>query len=830
MSHTRARGSSRLVKVLGILGLVVVGLSGPVPTAPATAAPSVCDRAVALVEEGSLEDAETVAEAVGGDCSTQIGELTTQARQASDALVDQATRQADDTEQHRLAQLAIDLDSNNGEAKKLLEDPAAKQDPGLCGEADAAVGRGQFARAESLYAALDGVDEAKVCRQAGLVNLADARSSSWPQRISDAVTEDGLLLLTFAAIAFAIGVAITLWRRPTALTFNRRRVGTLAVLTIVGLVAWHLWSGNSPTQEVLGRGSVSTLVLLVVVLSLALLTGLAVSTFSRSRAPLLIEVGPSPGGDPEQAVARQTVTQLHDLANGKSSGLHAMVGTDLHDTGIRGVLGQLDYPWLAAILKVWNAVALRSGDRVLLTTEGPETTVAMYEGPRLAQVRTVNATNFRVDEEKATDTEEAHAVRDVATEVAAHLLWWRLPDPGAEPRLYGASKASSLALASIAAQRLGDRQFAGALSMAARAVHSDPDNRAAVLTLVSANLLGTPTAEEEDLCLRQLEGLLEREERRASGGDSPLAWRIRYTLAAGLVNREVSRFPDLDGDAWRGPFTQALRLWATFLTPAEREGLPLDGSEISVTLSEAPRPHVDERDLWRYLVAASRSAAVSVAIALDRKPGDPVDTDQLDGWSLSASRTDHRNLACGYATAYHLTPVTETELRGRLARRCVQRIRLAAPEPRGRTSVLADPFLAWVKDSDPYRALLADWDLADGPYAGIGSIGRFAAALARSHPRAADLLTDLESMAGRQALRSEHNVDAESLRAWHGAAEWLEAGLDGGLVDRYQRAGFADRAEVRQTQESVISARLTASAAVNGTEVPSAEDRAAMRG
>lgn len=710
-------------------------------------------------------------------------------------------------------------------SESLVEESAAGQVPWGCTAADAAVESGQFARAEALYAALDGVEDATECRQTGLVNLADARSKDWPQRVSDAVTEDGLLLLFFAAIAFGSGVATTLWARPRGLRMFRRGLPVLAPLTFAGLVTWHLWAGSDGPA----------LALLALVLLLALVTGVAASSFARNRAPLRIEARPAAEGEAQgTAVARHTVTQLHHLASGQSSGVYALVGTDLHDTGIRGILGVLDHPWLSTLLKVWDAVALRSGDRVVLTADGEETSVAMYEGRRLARIRTVDAVDFRLDPARATEQEGAGADRDVATGVAAHLLWWRLPDPGTHPRLYGASEARGLALATVAAQRLAEGDLRSAGSLAARAQHSDAGNRAATLARASADLFGKPSAALEDLRLSQLEELLRHEEKSAPGGDSPLAWRVRYTLAAGLVNREVSRGPDLASQAWRWPFWRALRLWATFLEPAEREGLPLDppgaGLRSQVRFPESLQPHADEQDLWRYLVEASRSAAVSVAVALRTQSGGQVDTAQLDAWTLTGSRTDHRNLACGYATAYHLTATAETELRRRLASRCVQRIRLAAPEPRQREGVLADPFLAWVKDSEPYRALLADWKLAEGPYAGIGSFGTRAAALARSHPVPADLLTALETTAGREALRSEHAVDAEVLRAWRGAAQWLDAGVDGSLVDRYQKAGFTDREQVRRTQDPVVAARLVASAAVSGTEVPSAQDRVAVRG
>ncbi|MDO5739884.1 MAG: hypothetical protein Q4P07_07015 [Ornithinimicrobium sp.] len=824
MSVPGVRVECRLLLVLAIVGVILVGVLGSAPPVWASATTGVCDRAVALVQKGALEDAEALAAAVGGKCPGRIGTLTTQAREASDTLVEQATRDSDKTEQRRLAQLAVDLDGNNGEANALLEDPAAEQHPGLCAGADAAVERGEFARAEALYAALDGVEGAKACRQSGLAGLADARASAWPQRVKDAVTEDGLLLLLFAAIAFGIGVAVTMWRRPRRLPFGGSGVVGLTLLTFFCLGAWHLWSSNDTLA----------LFLLGLVLLLALVTGFAASTLSRSHAPLRIEVG-SGEKDDEQggAIARHTVTQLHDLANGQSRGIFALTGTDLHDTRIRGVFGALPYAWLATLLKVWDAVVLRSGDRVLLTTDGPVTSVAMYEGRRLVLVRSVNADGFRVDPAMATDSEQATIVRNVATGVAALLLWWRLPDPAANRRLYGASEASGLALATIAAQRLEDKDFTGARALAARAEHRDPGNRAAVLTLASADLFGTPSAAVEDLRLHQLEELLRKEE-RAPGGDSPLAWRVRYTLAVGLVNREVSRRPTLEGQAWRGPFVRALRLWASFLAPAERDGLPLDppdaGVDAKVSFPESLTPQAGEEDLWRYLVEASRSAALSVAVALRSQPGGQVDTSQLDAWKLVGSHTAHRNLASGYATAYHLTSSAASDLRQSLASRCVQQIRLGAPEPRQRAGVLADPFLAWVKDSDPYRELLTEWDMADGTYAGIGSFGRFAAALARSHPVPADLLAVLDTSAGPQAFRSEYKVDGETLRAWRGAAQWLEAGADGSLIDRYQRAGFADRDRVRRTQDTVVARRLAASAAVSGTKEPSAEDRAAMRG
>lgn len=807
--------------MLGILAALVMGVFGHFVTTPASAADDLCDRAVGLVEQAALEDAETVAAAVGADCLVRVEALTAQAREASDALVERATRESDDAEQRRLAQLALDLDATNAHAKELLEE--VEQVPGRCEAADAAVDRGQFARAEGLYAALDGVAEATSCRQAGLVDLADARSAAWPQRVSDAVTKDGLLLLLLTAIAFGIGVAITAWRRPTRLRPGTGTVLALALLTVVAVVAWHLWAGS----DSLG------LALLALVLLLAVLTGMAASTAARNRAPLRIE-----GDEQGSAVARHTITQLHHLAEGRSWGYAAVVGTDLHDTGIRGVLGLLDHPWLAAVLKVWDAVALRSGDRVVLTTDGSETSVAMYDGARLARVRTVDAADFRLDRAKASDGEAASADRDVATGVAAHLLWWRLSDPGAHPRLYGASSAHGLALATVAAQRLSEGDLRSAGALAARAQHTDPGNRAATLALASADLFGGPSAALEDLRLAQLEDLLRQEEKRAPHGDSPLAWRVRYTLAAGLVNREVTRNRGLEGESWRRPFWRALRLWATFLEPGERENLPLsqpgaeagDGAGVTASFPETLEPHADERDLWRYLVEASRSAAASVAVALAGQPGQAVDTSQLDALPLTGSRTDHLNVACGYSTAYHLSADAAPEVRRRLASRCVQRIRLAAPEPAQRAGVLADPFLAWVKDSEPYRALLADWGLADGPYAGIGSFGTRATALARSHPVPADLLADLETLTGREELRGEHLVDSEVLRGWRGAAQWLAAGVDGSLVDRYQRAGFTDRDQVRRAQDVVVAARLSASAAVSGTEVPSGEERAVMRG
>ncbi|WP_151523923.1 hypothetical protein [Serinicoccus kebangsaanensis] len=818
MAATKDWSALRRALASMLIGLMI-GALGSAPTSSAATTTDLCARALSLAQEGALEDAETVASALAGDCPTRVAEQTARARAASDALAQRAARASDQEEQLRLARLALDLDSANGEAQRLVEEATPVQRPGLCAEADAAVQSGQFARAESLYAALEGVEAATSCRQTGMVDLADARTAAWPQRVVDAVTKDGLLLLLLAVVAFGAGVLATAWWRPAWLSARGRAAMALvlAPLTLVALVAWRWWSPDDL------RGLIG----LAGVLTLALLAGGAASLLSRSRAPLRIELAPG-GGDDGAEVARQTVLQLHELAQGRSEGIFAVDGTDLHEQQIGGVLDAVTHPWVSSLLKLWDAVALRAGDRVVLAVAAGRTSVSMYEGRRLAHLRLVDAADFRVARAEATEAEEASAARDAATEVAAHLLWWRLPKPSRMPGLHGASTASSLALSTVAAHRLAAGDLDGAGALAARAWHRDSGNRAARLAMASADVLRGASVPAQELSLRQLGTLLREEEQQAPGGDSPLAWRIRYTYATGLVNLAVERDPDLESRQWSVDFRRALDLWGTFLDEEARRGLPLSDGAQEPGARPRRTPHPEEQVLWDYLVRASRSAAEAVAVALRPWPGPIPSTGGLKDIT-AGSRTDHRNLACGWATAYHLTPEQFPIERTGQARRCVEQIRLAAPEAAQRKGVLADPFLAWVEDSAPYRGLMQEWDLAPGPYSGIQSFGALAPALARSHGTPEELVRALERIDGRETLRAAHGIDEETLRAWRGAAQWLAAGVEPGLVNRYQGAGLLDREQVRRIQDAAVARRLAAHCAVSGDAEPSRDDRALMR-
>lgn len=797
------------------------------PSHANTSAEDLCDRAVALTELGELEDAESVAAAVGAPCPGRVAELTARAREVSDALATKAQRTQDEGARQRLAELALDLDAGNAVAQELLGADEIDPDPSLCADADAAVQGGRFARAEALYAALDGVEGAEECRQSGLVALADARSDAWPQRILDTVTQDALALLLLMAVAGGLGVATGLWWRP------RWAMPALRIVLIVALVvlfAASTFMGARWPAAAAGAGTALSAGLHLVVLLLAYATGLVSSAVGGQRAPLRIEVSPQADGEElVEDVARHTVTQLHQLASGQAEGIYALKGTDLHDTGIRGVLGSLGHPWLDTLLKVWDAIVLRSGDRVLLSRDGEDMVVSMYTGRRLAAVRTVSAREFQVDPQNPTERERSTRARDTATEVAAHLLWWRLADPPAEPRLYGATSARGLALSAVAAARLDDRDLVAAGRLAARGVHRDPNNRAAVLAQASADLIGSPNEALEDLRIRQLQKVLDCENKHGDEG-SPLSWRVRYTLGVAVVNRRIARSPHLDEEGWRADFQQALAHWAFFLPREERERLPMGAPEH--TVGARPKPHPDDQRLWDYLERAARSATASIIVALRTRAGMEPVTTELDDWPLLASRTDHLNVACGYAVAYLLAPEDRHHCRRILATRCVERLRLAAPEPGQRDALLRDPFLRCITESgeESYRQLLVDWGLADGPYAEIASFGSCAPALARRFPTPDALSDALATSLGRETLLVDLAVDVEALRWWRGAAQWLAAGAAASLVDCYQRAGFVDQADVRRHSDAAVVRRLAAASVVHEMELPSSGERAIMRG
>lgn len=781
------------VKLVAVLVWMASYAALGVPPVHAAEISGPCAQAVALVEAGSLADARDVADAVGGTCATTVADLADRAESAAQRLAERAAAAPSDDEKERLATLSLALDDANQDAQAVLAALEPAQDADRCRAADQAVEDGELARAEALYDSLEDDEAATACRTAGLIQLAQEREARWPTRIQHLVLDDGLTTWVLALVAFAIGVVAAGYLRLTA-PFGLGLLFTGVVAA--ALVAWQRSEGRWEPYAVL--------------LLLSAVAGFWLSSAARTRAPVRVGVT----GDDKDEFAPEVLAALHALGESGAAGVFAAANTDVADSGVTAALDQVGNPVVKAVLAVWRAVQLGAGDRVEVAVVAPEeapssATVLLYQGRRLVATRSVNGARFCADPAVPSDAELAASVHDVATGVAAAILLGRLR---AEPRLYGAREPLGVALAAVAARRLGGGDAAAAATLYARAVDHDPDNRAARFGRISTALRTYPGGHSAERLITELEELGDQEKKATT--ESPLTWRIDYTRAAAIVNAALAgKTPDrrlLGRPEVVDAFRRARELLDT--------SLPSDFEHAGGLVVES------DRDLWQRLHDLARVASLGLQPAT-RRPWE-----ELLRNRLTAPSAEVHNVACGLAFAYAWTGRHNRTLRVRLAEACVDRLRLAGQIPARRAALLGDPCLGFVAATQPFVALKKEWGVVrDDPYADVDAFGALSGELAESYPRPRDLAMALATHGGRTTAAQVYGVDGPTVRRWAGAGTWLAAGQPASRINLYQASGYPDAGSAAAAADAVLQQHLEATAKVAGDpDLPSPEERAAM--
>lgn len=798
-----------------LAALLWVGSYVALGGSPAQAADSAeaCAQAVRLFETGDLKDATSVSAAVGGDCEAQIGGLVKGAQSAAQTLADSAKDAVPAKEKERLARLALSLDDANKLAQEVLDSLTPAQDASRCAEADQAIKDGEFARAQALYDALKDDDAAKPCRTKGAAKLAQALEARWPTRVQHFVVDDGLTTWLVALVAFAIGVvAAGFLRFPAPL----RGAGALAGLIALGVVVWQ-WRQPLPWWSAPWNAPIYAVLVI-----LSAFAGLVLSNAVRTRAPVRITMT----GDGQTVLAAEVIAELHALGESGARGIYAPADTDVTASGVTGALEQVSNPVVKAVLAVWRAIQLGAGDRVEIACVAKEktpssATLMLYAGRALVLTTSVDGAQFCSDPAKPTEAELATSARDVATGVAAAILLSRLELGGApgkdaataKVRLYGATEAIGVALAAVAARRLGSGNAPSAMVLYSRAVDKDPANRSARFGRIATALRTYPSGRTAQHLIAELKQLYTEEQE-----SSPLTWRMAYALAAATANSVLA------GEKPERGLLKRPHVVAAFAGAREQlEALPHDFVAGGAVLES-------DRELWNRLREMADVASLGLQPDDVQQPVENRPSERLIHATLTVPPAVLHNVACGLALAYARTRRESRGRRRRLAEACVDRLRLAGQSPDRRAALLGDPCLGFVAATAQFVALKKEWGLVrDDPYAEVDAIGELSGKIAESYPRPRDLAMALATADGRTTAIRTFGVDATTVGRWAGAAVWLAAGQPANRVNLYHASGYPDAPAAAAEDDSVVQEHLKATAKVTGVKgLPTQAERAAM--
>lgn len=598
-------------------------------------------------------------------------------------LAEQAELVADDASKRRLAGLAVSLDAGNGRARTIIDGlPPAPNDT-LCKRADEARQSGEFTRARALYEQLESQSAAAECRGQGLVALVDAEHDHGPTRFMNFFA-DSTATWIVAGLAFLAGVLAAVVVRIRV----RGAVGWgVTLLAASALVCWQWVYGPSAGTDLPGAAGLSPAMWwLVGLLVLAAVAGLLAANAARRRTPLSIQVT----GPAADVVGPMVLTELHQLAVAPPEDTLAVHGTDLVEEDLSGVLEQVKHPVVQALLTVWRMVSLRSQDRLvvdLVETQGAPTgaAVTLYRGGRVRATRGVEGADFWVGAAPS-DQERQTARRDICIGVAAEILI--LERSGKEDRLYGATSARSIALAAVAATRFFDYFDEQAEVLYARAVDDDARNMSARFGLASVRLTQHPSGREGENWIAELQAqrAFFTQHPKPQVKNSPLAWRVTYTLAAALLNHAVTgREIDatlLGTDHVRDVFGQANDL----LTELRADPMP---SQVAT-----------DEPLWRRLSEMATTAGYAADL-------DGIKVEDLLKVPLASPWVVLLNVACGLVVARARS--TDKDDRDVLAEQAMDRIRVAGTSPRRRTSLLDDPYIVSLRNTRAFQDLARQW-------------------------------------------------------------------------------------------------------------------------
>lgn len=839
-----------------------VAATGAVPTAD----PAGCAVVAALVATGDLDDATTIAAALDGGkgpspevdadraCPEAIAQSRTR-REAASNLVARAKTTADPTTKALLASAAHTLDGDNAEATALVGTAKTPAQPTLCAAAERATARGEFARAQAVYDALEDVEAAKKCREQGLVALTEAEQADPATVVTDSVGKDLLPTLLLLALSFAVGAWVSVWLR-WRVRMRRTSLALAATAVLLGAVAlvvlrssprtthrlgewWDAvtpWDGGWPT-----RGT-ATVLALVLTCALAALLGWVAANVQRDRMPVTIEVT----GTSTEGFAARVVDEIGVLGADRSAGAFVPQGTDVANSGLTAALSAATSNALAKlVLTVWNLVRLRVSDTVRVVLTGEEgkpvsAVVALWSGQRVARTRAVDGHVFCLDATTPTADELASSARDVATAVAAVVLVERVTSQeAAKARLYGASDPMSLALCVVAARRLEDEEIAAARELYEAAIDLDRGNLTAQHGAAAARLRSYPGPREAAQLIRVLDRLDAKlktldhapdrgdgsllpvdpdvsrlpEPRKRKTPPSPLRWRLWWLRAAARANLQLA------GDG--------TPTWAGLTTPSARRAFRAVDADLK-RLEGLARRDVREADLAlaRHLVANARTARRGLRLLAGNGRPPLVASDVV-----VADRAVQFTAACGLAVEHAAAAADPRQVQAaeHLATACVDLVRAAGGRASWRATLLDDPFLELVADTDPLATLRAEWRPAT-KYDGVACFGKVTAVVAAAYPEPADLATALADPVRATALARRTRVAHPPLHEWAGAAAWLAREQKAAVITLYQAAGLPDAAAARALTKRAVKARLRgAMSLVGATELPDKATRAAMR-
>jgi hypothetical protein len=834
--------------LLGAISCVFL-LSGSGATAATqVATASACTTAADLLEQGELNDARAVAAAVGGECEESINQAADARSAASDKLVDRADATKDESDKKHLADLALELNADSGTAAAIIEGLPAKEDDSLCQGADDAREAGEYARAEALYKSLEDTDDAKACRIEGLVALEKARQGEWPIRLSNFVTSDALPLGLVLLVAFTAGVVLAgLWRKDM-----RRWWFLLAVVPSLLLAICYL---NVSTPEHTEASMEVGLLLATAVL--VFVAGFLMSSAARTRSPMSLEVGE------DKSLAGLVVAEIENLGRARSSGVRIQANSDVSDNTISAALAGSGR--LAAVLKVWNAVRLRTGDRVEVSLVAEKdsiasATVSMYRGRRLDTVAAVNGLIYCQDRSKPSDEELANSKRDVTTGVGAAIVLWKLQaaDEKGVPRdvlkvkrLYGATVPIGVGLVAVANRRLAAGNAMASSILLSRAIDADAKNRSAQVGFLDAVMTVYPGSTELQRRVKEFEALFVNEcglplaEKTYQALESPLRWRLRYNLAAWKANElmgELVAAGPVTRESLQGAaigFQQVAGFLEGFFAPKSvthaaipwrdhEVTLPEQGGTVQTVPSGLGMVIDSDAPLWQRI---SDLASLTQRLLLMTRPNRSdqqlkEDVKALRDFGLGAPREQQFAVACGLAVAYTLG------LHDGLADEAAHRIRIwgeGASSGR-RSRALDDPFLMLLKSTEPFKKLADDWKVAvTTPYDGVDCFGKLTAELAEMFASPARMATELADPVQRASLALALKIDRTALPAWQGAATWLSWSRPPELINLYQRSGFTGPVSVAATRDAVVAERIAATAVLTGVPVPTPEQQREMK-
>ena len=813
-----------------LAGTLATGVWWVAPSA-ATSPVDSCEAAATLVKAGQLEEALVVARAVGEPCVSITEQGVKAARDAAANLVRQA--QASEGDAKRLAMRALTLDAGNKEAAAITTAPPKVPSP--CEEAEAALDAREYGRARTIFDALAAVESAKDCRATGLAKLAAVEAASPPARAISALTRDLVPTLLLLLGSFAFGVLLaTFWRchirharKALWVTGGMvlAAVGSLLVLLyppgwIPAIGRW--WDRSFPDAKEWSSHAGATWVALVFAAALIGAFAWVLSNHRRDTQPVSIDVS----GDTNADFAELVIAEIQELGSGVSRGAFVPKGTDVSDSGIAAALGSGTVNSLVKmLLAVWKAVQLKSQDHVAVALGTPEkgtpsrAVASISRGSRMGSVRLVEARDFYIDRDTPSESELSSSRHDLATGVAAEVLISRM-QPGQDDRLYGARDAKSIAFCTVAARRLTARDQSGARELYERGVDADPDNIAATYGVLAAQLRAYPKAEARKRLLRELArvktDLIEMAKGQAEADKLPLMWRLWWLEVTGLVNGALTDAKDLnwkklhEDENVRNAFRSAKKVSSRLIAYEERD------------IPKADRP------LYRQLSENARVALAAINVLLAEPAGEGVPN--LEEYPEVTDRAVQFNVACGFALLR--VRAVGNELQGKaasLATECAERVRLAGGVEPWRGTLLRDPFMKLVEDSEDFRKLRKDWE-ETSPYDGIDSFGALAGDLSSFYRDPAALLAAIATLEGARMLQLQLKVDGSVTKQWKGAAEWLRRKQPADLINLYQKAGISDAATAQRLPEDEVVRRLEQARLLLGrSSIPSFSERRGMR-